>query len=106
MQFNKYTRTDTDTDAHTDGIENEIGEAEGEAKKRKKKRKNCRRDQALLFRTRHHLGRKRVTLAGTRQLRSQGLVHVHVHRIEGVTASRDGNDQTESGAGSESGAGT
>ena len=61
MQFNKYTHTHT--------------------------HKNCRRDKALLFRTRHHLCRQTVALAGTRQLRSRGQGPVHTHRTEGVSRS-------------------
>ena len=57
-------------------------------KKRKKPHKNCRRDQAVLFRTHHHLDRQGIALAGTRQLRSQGLVPVHVHRTGGITGSK------------------
>ena len=56
---------------------------------RKKPHKNCRRDQALLFRTRHHLCRQGLALAGTRQLCSQGLGPVHTHRTEGVTRSEE-----------------
>ena len=41
--------------------------------------------QALSFRTRHHLCRQGVALASTRQLRSQGPVSVQAHRTEGVT---------------------
>ena len=43
--------------------------------------------QALSFRTRHHLCRQGVALASTRKLRSKGLVSVHAHRTEGVTGS-------------------
>ena len=43
--------------------------------------------QALSFRTRHHLCRQRVALASTRQLRAQGPVPVHAHRTEGITES-------------------
>ena len=43
--------------------------------------------QALSFRTRHHLCRQGVALASTRQLRSQGPVSVDTHRTEGVTGS-------------------
>ena len=64
-------RTKTDEDGNGDGNEGEIEEGGGEVKKRKKPRKNCRRDQVLLFRTSHHLGKQGVALAGTRQLRSQ-----------------------------------
>ena len=45
--------------------------------------KSGRRDQALSFRTRHHLCRQGVALASTRQLRSQGPMSVYVHRTEG-----------------------
>ena len=38
-----------------DGNEDGIMEDGGEVKKRKKPLKSCRRDQALLFRTLHHL---------------------------------------------------
>ena len=48
----------------------------------------------------------RVALAGTQQLRSQGLGPEHAHRTERVTRSEDGKERTGSGAGSESGAGT
>ena len=41
--------------------------------------------QALSFRTRHHLCRQGVALASTRQLRSQGPVSVHAHRTESAT---------------------
>ena len=84
-----------------DGNEDGIGEGRGGVRKRKKPYKNCRRDQALLFRTRHHLYRQRVALAGTRQLRSQGLVPIHAHRSEGVTGSerRKGANGVEGGIG-------
>ena len=41
--------------------------------------------QALSFRTHHHLCRQGVALASTRQLRSQSPVSVQAHRTEGVT---------------------
>ena len=41
--------------------------------------------QALSFRTRHHLCRQGVALASTQQLRSQGLVSVQAHHTVGVT---------------------
>ena len=62
--------------------------------------------QALSFRTRHHLCRQGVALASTRQLRSQGPVFVRAHRTEGVTESEGRKERTGSGAGLESGAGT
>ena len=43
--------------------------------------------QALSFRTRHHLSRQGVALESTRQLRPQGPVSVYAHRTEGVTGS-------------------
>ena len=43
--------------------------------------------QALSFRTRHHLRRQGVALASTRQFISQGPVSVHAHRTEEVTRS-------------------
>ena len=43
--------------------------------------------QALSFRTRHHLCRQGVALASTRQPHSQGPASVQVHRTEGVTGS-------------------
>ena len=43
--------------------------------------------QALSFRTRHHLCKQGVVLASTRQLRSQGPVSVQAHRTEGFTGS-------------------
>ena len=43
--------------------------------------------QALSFRTRHHLCRQGVALASTRQPHSQGLASVQPHRTGGVTRS-------------------
>ena len=57
-----------------------------------------------LFRTRHHLGRQRVAVACTRQLRSQGLVPVHAHRTEWVIGFGDENgDDDVNGDGNEDG---
>ena len=90
-----------DEDGNGGGNEDGIGEGGGEATKRNKPHKNCRRDQALSFRTRHHLCRQEVALAGTRQLRSQGPVPVHAHRTEGVTGfeGREGANGVEGGVG-------
>ena len=90
-----------DEGGNEDGNEDGIKEGGGEAKKCKKPHKSCKRDQALLFHTRHHLGRHGVGLAGTRQLRSQGLVPVHAYRTERVTGSevREGSNGTGSGIG-------
>ena len=65
-----------DDDGSGNGNEDGIGEPGREAKKRKKPHKNCRRDQAFLFRTRHHL---------------------YAHRTERVTGS-EGRER-ENGAG-------
>ena len=57
--------------------------------------------QALSFRTRHHLCRQGVALASTRQLRLQGPVSVQAHRTEGVTGSegREGANGVGGGIG-------
>ena len=57
--------------------------------------------QALSFRTRHHLCRQGVALASIRQLRSQGPVSVQAHRTEGVTGSggREGANGVGGGIG-------
>ena len=55
-----------DEDGDEDASEDGIGEGGRDVKKREKPHKNCRRYQALLFRTLHHLCRQGVTLAGTR----------------------------------------
>ena len=84
-------------DGNGDGNEDGIRKGGGEAEKRKKPHKRLRRHQALSFRTHHHLCRHGVALAGTLQLRSQGLVSVHAHRTEGVTGS-EGREE-ENGVG-------
>ena len=68
---NENSSGDGSGDEVENGDRNEdgIGEGIGKAKKRKKSHKNCRRDHALLFCTRHHLCRQRVSLVGTRHLR-------------------------------------
>ena len=83
-----------DEDGNGGGSDDGIREGGGESKKRNK---NCTRDQALSFRTRHHLCRQKMTLMSTRQLRSQGLAPVHTHRTEGVTESegREGANGVE-----------
>ena len=84
-----------------DGIGIGVGEGGGEGKKREKPHNSCGRDQALSFRTRHHICRQGVAITGIRQLRSQGLVPVHVHRTEGVTRSegREGSNGVGNGDG-------
>ena len=49
--------------------------------------------QALSFRTRHHLCRQRMELASTQQLRSLGPVSVQAHGTEAVTGS-EGRERT------------
>ena len=51
-----------DENGNGDGNEDEIGEGGRETKKSKKPHKSRRRDQALSFRTRHHLYKQRVRL--------------------------------------------
>ena len=57
--------------------------------------------QKISFRKRHYFYRQRVVLAGTQQLRLQGLVSEHVHCTEGVTRSdeREGANGDGTGAG-------
>ena len=90
-----------DADVNGEGNEDGAREGGGEAKKRKKPHDSCRRNQALLFRTRHHLRRQRVALPGPRQFHSQGLVPVHAHRTERVTVSegREGSNEVGGGIG-------
>ena len=94
-------------DGDEDGNEEGIGVGGGEVKKRKKPDNNCRRDQALSFRTHHHLCKQGVALAGTRYFRSLGPVLVYAHRTEGVTRSdgREGANGIGGGIGVEGGNG-
>ena len=62
--------------------------AEGTEVARLRRRFSFVLQQAFLFRTRHHLCRQGVTLASTRQLRSQGPVSVQAYCTEGVTGSK------------------
>ena len=63
--------------------------------------------QAILFRTRHHLFREGVALASTRQLRSQGPVSGQAHRTEEITLSggQEGGNGVGDGVGVEGGNG-
>ena len=63
--------------------------------------------QALSFRTRHHLCRQGVALASTRQPRSQGPAYVQAHRTGGVTGSegQEGANGVGGGIGVEGGNG-
>ena len=76
---------DKDGNGDGDGNEDGIREDGGEANEGKKSHKLCRRGQPFSLRTRHHLCRQGVALAGTRQLHSQGPMSVHVDRTRGVT---------------------
>ena len=59
--------------------------AEGTKVARLRRRFSFVLQQALSFRTRHHLYRQGVALASTRQPRSQGPASVQAHRTGGVT---------------------
>ena len=61
--------------------------AEGTEVARLRRRFSFVLQQALSFRTRHHLCRQGVALASTRRPHSQGPVSVQAHRTEGVTGS-------------------
>ena len=63
--------------------------AEGTVVRRLWRRFSFVLQQAFSFRTRHHLCRQGVALAGTRQLRSQCPVSVQAHRTEGVTGAEE-----------------
>ena len=80
--------------------------AEGTEVARLRRRFSFVLQQALSFRTWHHLCRHGVALASTRQPCSQGPASVQAHRTGGVTGSRDGKEGTGSGAGLESGVAT
>ena len=61
--------------------------------------------QALSFRTRHHLCRQGVALASTRHFRSQGPVSVQAHRTEGLTGSEGQEGANGGGNGDGNGVG-
>ena len=61
--------------------------AEGTEVARLRRRFSFVLQQALSFRTRHHLCRQGVELASTRRLHSQGPASVQAHRTGGVTGS-------------------
>ena len=61
--------------------------AEGTEVERLRRRFSFVLQQALSFRTRHHLCRQGVALASTRRPHSQGPVSVQAHRTGGVTGS-------------------
>ena len=80
--------------------------AEGTEVARIRRRFSFVLQQALSFRTRHHLCRQGVALASTRQLRSQSPVSVHAHRTEGVTESEGREKANGVGGGVGVGGGT
>ena len=61
--------------------------AEGTEVARLRRRGSYVLQHALSFRTRHHLRRQGVALAGTRQLRLQGPLSVHAYPTKGKTGS-------------------
>ena len=67
--------------------------AEGTEVARLRRRFSFVLQQALSFRTRHHLCRQGVALASTRQLRSQGPASVQAHRT-GVVTGSEGQEGT------------
>ena len=80
--------------------------AEGTEVARFRRRFSFVLQQALSFRTRHHLCRQGVALASTRRPHSQGPASVQAHRTGGVTGSEGQEGANGSGAGLESGVGT
>ena len=99
MQLNKYTHTHTHAlikelairrvqHNRTETYSNESQHlAEGTEVARLRRRFSFVLQQALSFRTRHHLCRQGVALASTRQPHSQGPASVQAHRTGGVTGS-------------------
>ena len=75
--------------------------AEGTEVARLRRRFSFDLQQALSFRTRHHLCRQGVALAGTRRPHSQGPASVQAHRTGGVTGSegQEGADGVGGGIG-------
>ena len=75
--------------------------AEGTEVARLRRRFSIVLQQALSFRTRHHLCRQGVALASTRQPHSQGPASVQAHRTWGVTESegQEGANGVEGGIG-------
>ena len=71
--------------------------AEGTEVARLRRRFSFVLQQALSFRTRHHLCRQRVALASTRRPHSQGPASVQAHRTGGVTGSE--GQEGENGVG-------
>ena len=74
--------------------------AEGTEVARLRRRFSFVLQQALSFRTRHHLCRQGVALASTRQPHSQGPASVQAHRTKGVTESKGQEGANGVGGGS------
>ena len=92
---------------HKSGIHSNESQhlAEGTEVTRLRRRFSFVLEEKLLFRTRYHVCRQSVALAGTQQLRSQGPVSIHVYCTEGP-GPRDGKERARSGGGSDTGTGT
>ena len=73
--------------------------AEGTEVARLRRRFSFVSQQALSFRTRHHLCRQGVALASTRQPHSQGPASVQAHRTGGITGSEGQEGANEVGGG-------
>ena len=73
--------------------------AEGTEVARLRRRFSFVLQQALSFRTRHHLCRQGVTLASTRRPHSQGPASVRAHRTGGITGSEGTGDGNGDGDG-------
>ena len=90
MQFNKYTHAHTHTRVQhrSETYSNDSQHlAEGREVARLRRRFSFVLQQALSFRTRHHLCRQGVAPESTRRLHSQGPASVQAHRTGGVTGS-------------------
>ena len=80
--------------------------AEGAEVARLRRRFSFVLQQALSFRTRHHLCRQEVALVGTRQFRLQGPLSVHAHCTEAITGSEGRKGANVAGGGTETGTGS
>ena len=101
MQFNKYTHTHRSETYSNDSQHL----AEGTEVARLRRRFSFVLQQALSFRTRHHLCRQGVALASTRRLHSQGPASVQAHGTGGITGSEGQEGANGVGGGIEVGGG-
>ena len=120
MQFNKYTHTSTCGDVGSDvhaliikelairRVQHSRSEtysndsqhlAEGTEVARLRRRFSFVLQQALSFRTRHHLCRQGVALASTRRPHSQGPASVQAHCTGGITGSEGQEEANGVGGG-------